>query len=155
MFCCFAIIQCRFYVGYSSSMSTWKHCNWKRIRRLKVVIKASINLQSSQSNNVIHYLENKRTWILVFDCHQEMTVNYDHSCFSVNRVAKGFSVTRGGTQIINVMRDRAQMSRERRDVGWQRDAWVLFSQRVTRYFPLKFLCWWMSFETRSRDAKNR
>ena len=53
---------------------------------------------------------------------QEITVNYDHSCFSVNRVAKGFSVTRGGTQIISVMRDRAQMSRVRRDLGWQRYA---------------------------------
>ena len=32
-------------LGYSSSISTWKHSNWKRIRLLKVAIKASINLQ--------------------------------------------------------------------------------------------------------------
>ena len=51
-------------------------------------------------------------------------------------------MTRAGTQIISMMRARAQISHVRRD--WQssvlRD--FLFSQRVTRDFPLKFP-WWL------------
>ena len=52
-------------------------------------------------------------------------------------------MTREGTQIFRVMLDRAQISRVMRD--------LLFSQRVTRDFPLKFQWWLISFKTRSRD----
>ena len=38
-----------------------------------------------------------------------------HDPNSIHRVAKGFSVTRDWTQIISVMRDRAQISRVSRD----------------------------------------
>lgn len=38
--------DCGLQRGQSSSISTWKHSSWKRMRRLKVVIKASINLLS-------------------------------------------------------------------------------------------------------------
>ena len=34
---------------------------------------------------------------------------------SYNRVAKGYSITRDGTQIISVMHDQAQISHMRRD----------------------------------------
>ena len=63
------------------------------------------------------------------------------------RVAKRFSLTHDGTQIISVMRDRAQIGRVMRD--------LLFLQRLTRDIPLKFPWWLISFETRSRDVKNR
>ena len=47
-------------------------------------------------------------------------------------------MTRVGTQIISMMRARAQINRVRRD--WQSSVMrgFLFSQRVTRDFPLKF-----------------
>ena len=38
-----------------------------------------------------------------------------HDPNSIYRVAKGFSVTRDGTEIISVMRDHAQISRVSRD----------------------------------------
>ena len=54
------------------------------------------------------------------------------------RVAKGSPVTRDGTQIISVMRDCSQIGRVRRD--WHSSVMrdVLFSQRVTLDFRLKF-----------------
>lgn len=63
------------------------------------------------------------------------------------RVAKGFSLKRDGTQINSVVRDLAQISRVMRDS-------LLFSQGVMDGFPLKFPCWLIPLETRSREIKN-
>ena len=52
--------------------------------------------------------------------HSSLSLKLNHreiqwNTLLVIRVAKGFSVTRDGTHIISVMRDRAQISRVRRD----------------------------------------
>ena len=54
-----------------------------------------------------------------------------HDPNSLHRVAKGFSVTRDGTETISVMRDRAQISRVSRDWALQRDAWNWFTAGFT------------------------
>ena len=113
-------------------MSTWKHCNWKRIRRLKVVIKASINLQSSHSNNVIHYLENKRTWILVFDCLTRNNSKLWPLVFFSEQVGKG------------VFRDAWW------DPNYQRDAWSGPNESCKAWFGLAALCVSSIFTTRDK-----
>ena len=51
---------------------------------------------------------------------------------------KEFYVTRDGTQIIRVMRNRAQISRGRRDLAQQRDAWfTIFITRDAWVFPFE------------------
>ena len=72
----------------------------------------------------------------------------------IHRVGKGFSVTRDGSQIISVMRDRAQINRVIRHSSVMREISLLLRDTWFSFEISVMVKWLISMETRSRDIKN-